>query len=95
MSWKTLEAQHPELAALGAERLNGKVAYLATLRADGAPRAHPMTPILGQDQLFVFMEPTLPKGHDLQRDLIGVDKAGSVLTRGSAHYETLPHNRLR
>ena len=29
---------------------------------------HPMTPIIGQGHLFVFMEPTSPKGHDLQCD---------------------------
>lgn len=68
MSWKALEDQQPELAAFGAERLNGKVAYLATLRKDGAPRLHPMTPIIGQGRLFIFMEPTSPKGYDLRRD---------------------------
>src|SRR5512138_2422900 len=68
MSWRSLEDQQPELAAFGAERLNGQVAYLATVRKDGSPRVHPMTPILGQGRLFVFMEPTSPKGHDLERD---------------------------
>jgi hypothetical protein len=68
MSWKSLEDQQPELAAFGAERLNGNVAYLATVRNDGSPRVHPMTPIIGQGHLFVFMEPTSPKGHDLRRD---------------------------
>jgi hypothetical protein len=68
MSWKILEDQHPELATFGAERLNGNVAYLATIRKDGSPRVHPMTPIIGQGHLFVFMEPTSPKGHDLRRD---------------------------
>lgn len=68
MSWKTFEEQHPELAAFGGERLNGKVAYLATVRKDGAPRVHPMTPIIGEGHFFVFMEPTSPKGHDLRRD---------------------------
>ena len=67
MSWKSLEDAQPELAAFGAARLNGKVAYLATVRADGAPRLHPMTPIIGEGHLFVFMEPTSPKGHDLRR----------------------------
>ncbi len=43
------------------------MAYLGTLRADGGPRVHPVTPIIG-DQLFLFMEPTSPKGKDLQRD---------------------------
>lgn len=68
MSWRTLQEQDPDLAAFGAERLNGTVAYLATTRKDGAPRLHPMTPIIGAGRLFVFMEPTSPKGHDLQRD---------------------------
>lgn len=68
MSWKILEEQQPELAAFGAERLDGKVAYLATVRKDGSPRVHPMTPIIGQGHFFVFMEPTSPKGFDLQRD---------------------------
>jgi hypothetical protein len=68
MSWKTLEEKQPELAAFGVERLKDKVAYLATLRKDGSPRVHPMTPIIGQGHLFVFMEPTSPKGHDLRRD---------------------------
>ncbi len=68
MTWKILEEQQPELAAFGAERLNGRVAYLATVRKDGSPRLHPMTPIIGQGHFFVFMERTSPKGHDLQRN---------------------------
>jgi hypothetical protein len=63
-----LERQEPELAAYGFERLNGKVAYLATLRKDGSPRVHPVTPIIGQGHCFVFMEPSSPKGRDLRRD---------------------------
>lgn len=63
-----LASQQPELAAFGAELLHGKVAYLATIRKSGAPRVHPITPIIGQGRLFVFMEPTSPKGHDLRRD---------------------------
>ena len=68
MTWKILEEQQPELAAFGRERLNGRVAYLATIRKDGSLRVHPMTRIIGQGHLFVFMEPTSPKGHDLRRD---------------------------
>lgn len=68
MSWQALETQQPELAAFGKERLNGRVAYLATVRQNGAPRLHPVTPIIGHGRLFVFMEPTSPKGRDLQRD---------------------------
>jgi hypothetical protein len=59
----------PELAAYGAERFHKfGVAYLATVRADGSPRVHPVTPIVGRGRLFLFMEPTSPKGGDLRRD---------------------------
>jgi hypothetical protein len=69
MSWRDLENAQPELAAFGAERfLQNDVAYLATIRKDGSPRVHPVTPIVGQGRLFLFMEPTSPKGNDLRRD---------------------------
>ena len=68
MSWKILETQAPEIAAFGKARLDGKVAYLATIRKDGSPRVHPFTPIIGEGRFFAFMEPTSPKGHDLRRD---------------------------
>ena len=68
MSWKTLEQERPELASFGAERFGGGVAYLATVREDGSPRVHPVTPIVGGGRLFLFMEPTSPKGYDLRRD---------------------------
>ena len=66
-SWKQFAAQAPELAAFGEARFGSSVAYLGTLREDGGPRVHPVTPIVGE-QLFLFMEPTSPKGKDLQRD---------------------------
>jgi hypothetical protein len=69
MSWKALENARPDLAAFGVERFRQfGVAYLATIRKDGAPRVHPVTPIVGHGRLFLFMEPASPKGHDLQRD---------------------------
>ena len=67
-SWEAFAAAEPELAACGAERLHGRVAYLATVRGGGLPRVHPVTPIVGGGRLFLFMEPTSPKGHDLRRD---------------------------
>src|SRR5438874_11794155 len=67
-SWTSFANAAPELAAFGAARLAGQVAYLATVRANGAPRVHPVTPIIGEGHLFLFMEPTSPKGKDLQRD---------------------------
>lgn len=68
MSWRALEQADVELAREGAERFGTGVAYLATTREDGSPRVHPVTPIVGRGRLFLFMEPTSPKGHDLRRD---------------------------
>ncbi|MBI5878969.1 MAG: pyridoxamine 5'-phosphate oxidase family protein [Chloroflexi bacterium] len=68
MSWQDLERADAELAAFGVARMNGTVSYLATVRKDGGPRVHPVTPIIGQGRLFLFMEPTSPKGFDLKRD---------------------------
>jgi hypothetical protein len=66
-SWTEFAKQAPEFAEFGLARFQSRVAYLGTLRADGSPRVHPVTPIIGE-QLFLFMEPTSPKGKDLQRD---------------------------
>jgi len=66
-TWAEFAQQAPELAAFGKVRFGSEVAYLGTLRADGSPRVHPVTPIVGE-QLFLFMEPTSPKGKDLRRD---------------------------
>lgn len=66
-SWKEFAQQAPEFAEFGKARFQSGVAYLGTLRADGSPRVHPVTPIVGE-QLFLFMEPTSPKGKDLERD---------------------------
>ncbi len=67
MSWKRLAAEDPELAEFGQQRFGSRVAYLATVRKDGTPRVHPVTPILGDGDLFVFMDRTSPKGYDLKR----------------------------
>ena len=66
-SWQDFALAEPELAAFGEARLKSGPAYLATVRADGMPRVHPVTPIIGEGHLFLFMEPTSPKGRDLQR----------------------------
>lgn len=66
-SWHDFALAEPELSAFGEDRLKSGPAYLATVRADGMPRVHPVTPIIGEGHLLLFMEPTSPKGHDLQR----------------------------
>ena len=68
MSWQALEEGNKSLAEFGLARFSNHVAYLATIRKDGSPRVHPVTPIIGAGRLFVFMEPTSPKGLDLRRD---------------------------
>jgi hypothetical protein len=68
MSWKVFEKSKPDLAAFGRERLHRRVCYLATIRKDGSPRVHPVTPLVVDGHLFVFMYPSSPKGHDLRRD---------------------------
>jgi hypothetical protein len=68
MSWKAFEEDSPGLARLGYEKLNKKIAYLATLKKDGSPRLHPVTPFIGNGMLFIFTEPSSPKIRDLKRD---------------------------
>jgi hypothetical protein len=58
----------PDLASFGAQRLEGRIAYLATLRPDGSPRVHPVSPFLDNNHLLVYMEPTSPKVLDMRRD---------------------------
>ena len=65
-TWGDFAAGEPELAAFVAGRLRAAPGYLATVRANGAPRVHPVTPIVTADGLYVFMEPTSPKGADLR-----------------------------
>ena len=64
--WSELAAVEPALAEFAAARLRAAPCYLATVRADGAPRVHPVTPVLTGTGLYVFMEPTSPKGADLR-----------------------------
>lgn len=64
--WFAFASLQPELAAFGADRLQERPAYLATQRRNGTPRVHPVTPIFSDSGLFLFMEPTSPKGTDLR-----------------------------
>jgi hypothetical protein len=66
VTWGEFAKAEPELAAFGAGRLRVPPAYLATVRQSGAPRVHPVTPIITADGLLLFMEPTSPKGRDLR-----------------------------
>ena len=68
MSWQEFALSSPNLAGIVRERLDRKIAYLATIRKDGSPRLHPVTPFIGEGMLFIFTEPSSPKIRDLRRD---------------------------
>jgi hypothetical protein len=66
--WHSFARAAPALAAFGLSCLERPpmVSYLGTIAADGLPRVHPVTPIVGDGRLFLFMEPTSPKVRDLR-----------------------------
>ncbi len=71
VTWKEFAAAAPALAEAGRSLLNQfsvGLAFLATVRKDGAPRLHPVCPVLSSDRLFVLITPTSPKRYDLLRD---------------------------
>jgi Pyridoxamine 5'-phosphate oxidase len=71
VTWKEFAAAEPDLADVGRSLLfqfKVGLAFLATVRKDGAPRLHPVCPVLSSDRLFVLILPTSPKRHDLLRD---------------------------
>lgn len=66
-TWAAFATAEPELADFAAKRLRSELpSYLATVQANGAPRVHPVTPIFTAQGLYLFMEPTSPKGRDLR-----------------------------
>ena len=67
ITWSDLANKAPELAEFGAARFATAPCYLATIRHDGSPHVHPVTPIVSSVGLHVFMEARLPKGTDLRR----------------------------
>jgi hypothetical protein len=66
LRWSEFALAVPDLAAFGAARLLRPPAYLATVTAAGGARVHPVTPVVSPSGLYVFMEPTSPKGRDLR-----------------------------
>jgi hypothetical protein len=69
-SWPEFAAAAPRLA----DAIRGLVhqygpglGYLATVRADGGPRVHPVSPVVTEDGLFCFVLDS-PKRRDLERD---------------------------
>jgi hypothetical protein len=70
LTWDRFRRSSPELAAAGRVLLyqNGVgLAFLGTVRDDGGPRVHPVSPILVEGGLFALMLVS-PKLGDLVRD---------------------------
>ncbi|MEZ5204227.1 MAG: pyridoxamine 5'-phosphate oxidase family protein [Acidimicrobiales bacterium] len=70
-TWGEFSSAAPELAAAG-ERLLTQfgpgLAFLATVRVDGAPRLHPICPVICDGELWAFVISASPKCADLRRD---------------------------
>jgi len=69
-SWSEFAADEPGLAeAIRAllQQYGPGLGYLATVRADGGPRVHPVSPVITDDGLFCFVVDS-PKRRDLERD---------------------------
>jgi hypothetical protein len=71
VTWKEFAAAEPDLAETGRSLLfqfKVGLAFLATVRRDGAPRLHPVCPVLSDGRLFVLITPLSPKRADLLQD---------------------------
>ena len=69
-SWSDFAAAEPHLAsAVRAllQQYGPGMAYLATVRPDGGPRVHPISPVITEEGLYCFVVAS-PKRGDLERD---------------------------
>jgi hypothetical protein len=69
-SWSDFVTAEPTLAAgirALLQQYGPGMAYLATVRADGAPRIHPVSPVITDEGLYCFIVNS-PKRRDLDRD---------------------------
>lgn len=83
LGWADFASVRPELAEAGRELLyhfGVGLAMIGTVRPDGGPRVHPISPVLTGGRLLAFLIPS-PKLRDLLRD-----------GRYALHSYPLPHN---
>ncbi len=68
-SWNEFAQSRPDMAAALTERLTPTpIAFIATVRRDGAPRLHPFCPIFAEGRMLIAVNPTSPKRWDLRRE---------------------------
>ena len=71
VAWKEFAAAAPDLAETGRallQQFGPGLAFLATVRSDGAPRLHPVCPVLSDGRFSVLITAESPKRGDLLRD---------------------------
>ena len=71
ISWNDFETRQPQMAEAGKKLLyqfGVGLAFLATVRKDGAPRLHPFCPTVVDGCLYGLILPASPKCNDLKRD---------------------------
>lgn len=71
LTWTEFAIAEPELAETGRSLLDQfgvGLAFLATVGKTGAPRLHPVCPVVSNAGLHVLITPASPKRHDLMRD---------------------------
>jgi hypothetical protein len=81
ITWTQFKQQQPALAAVGRGQFYQHglgLGFLATVRQDGAPRVHPVCPVISRAGLHLLIIPG-PKRGDLRRD-----------ARYALHTETFP-----
>lgn len=69
-SWSEFAAAEPTLAAgirALLQQYGPGMGYLATVRPDGGPRLHPVSPVITDEGLYCFVVDS-PKRRDLERD---------------------------
>ena len=54
-TWAEFANAEADLAAFARERMEGRIVYQATLRLDGGPRVHPVSPVITDGGLFSFL----------------------------------------
>lgn len=67
-TWAEFANADPDLATFARERMQGRIVYQATIRFDGGPRVHPVSPWLAAGLLCVSFRDTSPKVREVARD---------------------------
>src|SRR5436309_14132986 len=66
--WAEFAVAAPELAERGGKLFAHGVAFIATTGANGVPQLAPVTPLIADGRLLVFVALRTPKERNLRRD---------------------------